>query len=1195
MDLPQDSSNLTDLGSCRISSELLASEYEVIGDDGEDDTAGLQRAIDHIKEECSPKSNFNRLSLIELPAGRIDITKQIYVDASFLTIRGQGSGDGGTRLVFRPDLSTRYDKTINGRWDQDSMTAGTAPDIGNGGWIWPGRGLFRVQTREIATRYKDDWNLLPPLPGRKDLYEGSINQHWASGFKLAGAAGDENFSAREGAKVVRLDTKADMTKFKTGGYVWVGAANSKKFYAQQGITDPSMMEALHMRQEMFQISRLDTAAKTITLDRPLEWDLPVNSESDGSEPLTGSGTPYVSKVTPLKIVEGVGFEDFAFTQDMEGLPKIGGQETYSLTPAQAKNNYGNLAPEYAMHGIVFKWAANSWARGLKATMTGSHPIVTEVARNLQIERNSFDGSWNKGKGGNGYLRGSRVWDSLWAHNDIRNLRHFTFQWSASGNVAFRNDLDSDLNLHGGWEHNNLFEQNTVRVPYEHRSANCTANCGGEGGQVEPGTWYPIWWAAGPKAGKWAGSSGPQNVFYNNTLIKQATPGGPFEPYAPYGARAGTAFQFGSSDDDPRKFRHLSQNGQGIADWTERETLDYKGNGVATFDAGHRHSLFLRDTGGELPPRDPQTVYVNAATWNMAGASSQHAGDRYQTGVPGLHTRGHRNNDILALQEAGAPAARHYELEDEIPQSQYTKKMQNGTESTPPVKEYMLRTRRGEGGGYLYWLNTSVDDGTGSDGKINLAIWSRTSIPSSDIFVVPGKTYNGVHWGKARPALGVKYCGAVFFTWHGASEGGTDNVTMLLNIERRMAEAAPPGQPPLRWSVLGDYNMEKETRNQKQGLTDALGGLRDRFAIWDANQPTRPASGRKIDYAVTAGGTNGVRSLSGLGRVDHEWTLSDHHPVEYDFSYEVEDPDPRCTEEKPQRAKAPSKLKVNLKSASKTTSPYASTTSGSPYKGLKFRKVVRENQAAHDFQFQAASDHWGYYRVMHTMSRTYLGQEDGLADKPVILDGSDQGDSQLWQVFDMGDGSWILLNKATGQALTTLDRAEGEELVGRDLVDEFDPDQRWFFQDSGNEALDIDEIVTQAGSAMTVRDADPEEGTPVVLEPDGSDEEGEEFEPIYADMTEDSHCYYLVHKGLYVNSTATNPAVTEGNTLTLNKFRANDEGYLFCIPWADRHSQSSTLSQYDRRERNITVGGGPGGTLVLSSGGVPLWDWKALSS
>ncbi|WP_143203853.1 hypothetical protein [Streptomyces sp. CB02400] len=111
---------------------MLASRYGVIADDGADDTSGLQEAIDFIKSDCSPKANPKRLSRIELPTGRIDVSRQIYTDASFLTIRGKGSGDGGTRLVFRPDLRTRYDQVVNGRWDQESMKAGTGSDIGNG-------------------------------------------------------------------------------------------------------------------------------------------------------------------------------------------------------------------------------------------------------------------------------------------------------------------------------------------------------------------------------------------------------------------------------------------------------------------------------------------------------------------------------------------------------------------------------------------------------------------------------------------------------------------------------------------------------------------------------------------------------------------------------------------------------------------------------------------------------------------------------------------------------------------------------------------------------------------------------------------------------------------------------------------------------------------------------------------------------
>ncbi|MER6364865.1 RICIN domain-containing protein [Kitasatospora sp. NPDC001527] len=1131
--------------ACRITPAELASGYQVRPDDGVDDTAGLQKAIDDIRSACSPTANFDRLSLIELPAGRVDLSRQVYVDADFLTLRGQGSGEGGTRLVFRPDLSTRYDTVINGRWDQDGMVAGTGSDVGTGGWMWPGRGMFRVQTRDVAERYKDDWAAASTLPMRKDIFEGSVNQHWVSGIKVAARDGDPGFAGRQGHTVVRLDPKADMKKFRLGGYVWVGAANSRKFYEQQGVTDPGMIEALHMRQQMFRATGVDVNNKTITLDRPLEWDLPVNSESDGSDPLTGSGTPYASKVTPLKAVEGVGFEDFAFTQDMNGLPKIGGQGTYDLTPDQAVHNYGNLAPEYAMHGIVFKWAANSWARGLKAEMTGSHPIVTENARNLQIERNSFDGAWNKGKGGNGYLRGSRVWDSLWAHNLSRNLRHFTFQWSAGGNVAFRNDLDSDLNLHGGWEHNNLFEQNTVRIPYEHRSGSCRANCGGEGGEIDEGTWYPIWWAAGPKAGKWSGSSGPQNVFYNNTLVKQTTPGGPFEPYAPYGTRSGTAFRFGSADDDPRRFLPLGQAGQPIADWTGREALDYRGQGVATLDVGKRHSLFLRDTGGEIEPRDE--ARRNAITWNMLGSGVNRGNFKWTSGVRALADT--NDADVIALQEAGTPPpGSEYQRPGTlalIEQSEFGRTYGDDPRvNYPPVREYRIGTAA-QTHGYVYWLHTDTNR-LANTARANLAVWTRDRVydpilePNAEgrVFVVPGRTAAGVHTG--RPALGVRVGDVVYFTLHGDSQAnGTDVPVLLANIEARMRTAGPNGTP-LHWVALGDFNREP------LGLALELGGVTAPYRVRAGEEPTYPA-GRPVsryDYAVlprTVGDAPNAVSAAHITRLDLPSAgISDHHPVLYEFS-NLPNSGPRPVP-RPLARTVPTDTPVVLRNAGSSA---AAARSGSGTGQVVDLPVNRANRAAQEFTLQADPEYPGYFRVLHTASGAYLGQSLPATGAPVVLQNEDRGPTQLWLVVDQGDGTWVLENMATSQILTAVPWSTGEEPQGREF-DQADPAQRWFLQPP-DEAEAVDEIdlvdATTVPLVLNVEYGDTAEGTPVNVSRD-QDLPSERIRLIYAGRSGNDSCYYLTYGGKYINSTAAGSPPQSGNTVTLNAFRPDDDGFMW---------------------------------------------------
>ncbi|MEJ2852050.1 MULTISPECIES: cellulose binding domain-containing protein [unclassified Saccharothrix] len=567
----------TSNAACRITPEELAA-LGVRPNDGADDTGGLQSAIDTIRTSCSPSAGYTNLSLITLPPGTLDVTRELFVDADFLTLRGST----GTRVVYRPDTNTRYDTlTPDGSdWDEDGMTCGSGP---KGGWLWPGRGLFRVQSQQVHSSYTSGCT----APNRADLVKGTVNVHWKAGVALSAPS-------RKGESVVRV---VRTTGFTVGGLVNVRAANSMKFYEeQQALPTDWPLQNLHMRQRIHGVVAVGSGQ--ITLDTPLEFDLPVDSTSDGSAPI--DGTVYASKASPLvDPVVGVGFENFSFGLELNGLPKLGGG-TYSVSRDDAVHDYGNIAPEYSMHGIVFKWAADSWVRGMTIEMVGSHPIVTEEAKNIQVVGNTMDGSWNKGKGGNGYLRGSRVWDSLYAGNTTRDLRHFTFQWSASKNVVIGNDFDSDLNLHGGWERHNLFELNTVRVPYDHRSGSCTANCGEEGGGgPDDSTWYPIWWGAGKKAVKWSGATGPQNVFFNNDLAKQTTPGG---AYVPYYASQSTVYQFGWNGSS---YQHLAQAGTPIPDWARRETLDYTGSGVHTALTDPGPSLFLKSLS-TTPPTSTTT-------------------------------------------------------------------------------------------------------------------------------------------------------------------------------------------------------------------------------------------------------------------------------------------------------------------------------------------------------------------------------------------------------------------------------------------------------------------------------------------------------------------------------------------------------------------------------------------------------------
>ena len=530
------SSDITGNSACIITASELASTYNVTAGDGQDDSAGLQNAIDYVRQNCA--GDYDNLSLIELPAGVVNISTEIHVDASFLILRGQGStGSGRTEIIFEPGSDTVYDGISD--FDLGDMTG---PGSSNGGWIWPGRGAFRVQTRAVHSSYNSDYQ--SAAANRKDFFEGSVNFHWKGGIVVT-----QNASAGDTTLTVQ-----STSGIQAGRPLWVGAPNTEKMYQEQGVDSSDWRWFEYMRQQIFTVTAV--SGSTITLDRPLEFDVPRDSTADGSSAIDGKVRD--AKVIPLQVVEGVGFEDFYLTQLVPG-----------HNPSQAAFNYNNIDHYRAMHGLVFKWVDNGYVDNVRTYMTGSHAIVTEMSRHIQIQNSYLDGAWNKGKGGNGYFRFSKSWFGLVQNNTLRGLRHLAVQWSSSHNVIQNNDIDGDLNLHGGWERYNLFQNNTVRVPYEHRDCNPNCSPGAE-------TWYPIWWGAGQHAGGWSGATGPQNIFYNNTLEKQLTSGGAYSTYTPYGNSTGTVFMFGWDRNTAAgsEWEHLAINGTDISTWTSNETVAY---------------------------------------------------------------------------------------------------------------------------------------------------------------------------------------------------------------------------------------------------------------------------------------------------------------------------------------------------------------------------------------------------------------------------------------------------------------------------------------------------------------------------------------------------------------------------------------------------------------------------------------------
>ncbi|MEM9774889.1 MAG: hypothetical protein AAF902_09930 [Chloroflexota bacterium] len=126
--------------------------------------------------------------------------------------------------------------------------------------------------------------------------------------------------------------------------------------------------------------------------------------------------------------------------------------------------------------VFFRFAANSWVSGVHSKHSVRAHVYFKQSYKGLVTGSYFDRSYNNGQNGHGYgvrLQNSTT-DMLVENNIARLMRHsYITQIGANGNVFGYNysadpfgegfgEIYSDLSVHGGFAHSNLFEGNQAQ-------------------------------------------------------------------------------------------------------------------------------------------------------------------------------------------------------------------------------------------------------------------------------------------------------------------------------------------------------------------------------------------------------------------------------------------------------------------------------------------------------------------------------------------------------------------------------------------------------------------------------------------------------------------------------------------------------------------------------------------------------------
>ncbi|WP_421876660.1 hypothetical protein [Marinoscillum sp.] len=387
---------------------LQAIDFGVVSNDGLDDSQALLEVMRKAHE-------MKEAVVVQLPAGKIILSEIIYIERSNLVLRGAGSGTGGTEIFVPRPMSYFDDPPAlaelreylvaldkRQREKENNIDLPFSQYAWSGGVIWTRKA--GVRTKAYLEKYDQPPSILASLErgkrGEKVISTTSIN-----GLKVGDVVQIEWYN-QEGENGSLIQEMYGENGFKIGSHHWS--------YPEHALV-----------QQQTTVTKI--AGKTVTIKDPLLLDIK---------------QAWTPKMVEWQYLEEVGIEHLKIT--------------FPMAPNIAHH------VEEGYNGIYLTRLFNGWVKDVKIENADSG-ILTEETANVTIQHIETSGE----KVAHYSVSMSGVHNVLVKNLSVKNrVRHpLSFNTFSTKSVYTSCQVDQEpiLDQHSGANHQNLFDNITVKV------------------------------------------------------------------------------------------------------------------------------------------------------------------------------------------------------------------------------------------------------------------------------------------------------------------------------------------------------------------------------------------------------------------------------------------------------------------------------------------------------------------------------------------------------------------------------------------------------------------------------------------------------------------------------------------------------------------------------------------------------------